>query len=156
VSLYVVVLWLHSTLRWFLLLAVLSTITFAIRGLCSGAAFGANKRRLLRGTVGLFDLQFLLGLSLYVWLSPIPKLALADFAAAMKSSVLRFFSVEHPTSMLLALVAIHVTAVSVKLARDDRHRHRRVVVGLGLAMFGVLVGIPWPFLPYGRALFRLG
>ena len=52
------------------------------------------------------DMQMLLGLILYLVLSPFTAEALRDFGAAMKSPGLRFFAVEHLTLMLGAATLV--------------------------------------------------
>jgi hypothetical protein len=57
--------------------------------------------------------------------------------------------------MVLAALAAHVGSVASRRARDDRGRHRRLAIGAGLALLAILIGMPWPFMPYGRPLLRL-
>lgn len=104
--------------------------------------------------VRVADLQFVLGLLLYLVLSPIVRSALADPKAAMKSAVLRFFAVEHITSMVIALAALHIGEKRVRRATDDRMRQRRMLSTTALFCLCIAIGIPWPSRPYGRPLAR--
>ncbi len=54
------------------------------------------------------DIQFLIGIILYAFVSPITRAAFADFGAAMKNADLRFYAVEHITMMIIALIIIHI------------------------------------------------
>jgi hypothetical protein len=102
----------------------------------------------------LLDLQFVLGLLLYVWLSPFMQEAFADFGAAMRNSGLRFFAVEHIFGMIVGIALAHVGRVRIRKAREDRRRHKLAAVFFGLALLAILVSVPWPGTPAGRPLFR--
>lgn len=140
---YVTVLAIHSLWRWVVLGAVVARLARAV------AARGAPFARLDK-TLGLvamiaLDLQLLLGLALYLGLSPAVSAAEMDFGAAMKDPYLRFWSVEHATAMFLAIVFGHVANIRVKRAADDRHKHKAAMIGYGIALVLILAGMPWPF-----------
>jgi mono/diheme cytochrome c family protein len=105
--------------------------------------------------VAALDVQVTLGLTMYLFLSPITRVAIQDPGAAMRSSVLRFFLIEHVLSMTLALVAAHVGRVRMRRATSGPEKHQRTASGVLIALLCILVGIPWPFLPYARPLARL-
>jgi mono/diheme cytochrome c family protein len=73
----------------------------------------------------------------------------------MRSSVLRFFLIEHVLSMTLALVAAHVGRVRMRRATSGPEKHQRTASGVLIALLCILVGIPWPFLPYARPMARM-
>jgi len=81
-------------------------------------------------------------------------LAAGSLRAAMGVPTLRFFSVEHPTVMLLAVVAVHASSALSQRASASEGRHRLWALGLLVAMGLVAVGIPWAGLSHGRPLFR--
>src|SRR5262245_1950616 len=125
---YEIVLVAHSWLRWFVVAASLFVFVRAVLGLARRRPWTAIDARATRAFVGLVDLQLLLGLLLYVALSPIVRMAITDLGAAMSSPVLRFFAIEHATAMLPAVIAAHVGSVRVKKASEDRRRHRVMLV----------------------------
>jgi hypothetical protein len=100
-----------------------------------------------------FDVQFLIGLLLYVALSPLTRAAFSDFGAAMGNSVLRFFAVEHIFGMLVAAALIHIGRSRSRRNMPSVLRHRTAFIFFGLGLLAVLASIPWPFLPAGRPLF---
>ena len=106
--------------------------------------------------VSSLHLNFVLGLLLYVALSPITTAAFSDMSTAMKTAPLRFFVVEHPFGMLLAVVLATVGSARVKRAGDDPAKHKRALIFHGIALLLLLVSIPWPFYPAGRPLLFLG
>ena len=100
------------------------------------------------------DTQILLGFLLYFGLSPLTPKSFADLGTFMHVPTLRFFAVEHGVGMLVAAAAAHVGWARGKRSPDDATRQRRVLIGVGVAILAILASIPWPFLPYGRDLFR--
>jgi hypothetical protein len=145
---------LHSWLRW----AILATGAFLLvrtaTGLSQCRPWRPWDQRSAIAFLSVLDTQVLLGISLYVFLSPITPKSMADFRAFMPVSALRFFAVEHVTGMLVAATAAHVAWTLGKRAAVDRVRHRRVLVGVALAMLMIAASIPWPWLSYGRPLVR--
>ncbi|MCP3101535.1 hypothetical protein LZ198_21910 [Myxococcus sp. K15C18031901] len=152
--LYPTVLWLHSWLRWGVVLLVLFAVSRSLVGWLRGRERTRGDRLLQVGCVSAFDLQMLLGMLLYFGLSPFTPVATGSFRANLAVPALRFFSVEHPTVMLLALAAAHVGSALGQRAEPSARRHRLWALGLLVAMALVAVGIPWAGLSHGRPLFR--
>lgn len=151
---YTLVLVLHSWLRWIALVAgVAATFTsFSDRSSPTGQG-----RADMWGLVfmAILDLQMLLGLLLYLVLSPFTAEAFNDFGAAMKNSGLRFFAVEHLAMMLVAVVLAHVGRVLARKAKTPDVKRMRMAICFGLATFLMILGIPWPGMASGRPLFRI-
>jgi hypothetical protein len=101
------------------------------------------------------DTQFLLGLALYVALSPITHAAFGNFGAAMHDRTLRFWAVEHVMLGVLSVAAVHATRIVAKRTTDLPKRFRRAAIGFSIALVLIVAQIPWPFLKYGRPLLRL-
>jgi hypothetical protein len=150
---FVPLLILHSWLRWLVLLAAVNAIGRAFGGHRSGRPWGAGDEQAGKWLVILFDIQFLIGLIIYVALSPTTQAALGDFGAAMRDSQLRFFAVEHLVGMLAAAALFHIGRTKTRKA-PPASRHKIALIFFGLALFIVLVSIPWPFSPAPRGLFR--
>jgi hypothetical protein len=153
-SVYVITLLAHSYLRWALLVALLVLIARAWIGFRSGRSWSQADERTHVITVSLIDVQLLLGLMLYLGLSPYVRAFWAQPALGMHQAGLRFFGVEHLFSMLIALLIIHVARVRSKRAANGKLRHRTVFISTLLALLVICVGIPWPALHYGRPLVR--
>jgi hypothetical protein len=144
---------LHSWLRWLVLLAAVNAIGRAIGGHQSGRPWGTGDEQAGKWLVILFDIQFLIGLIIYLALSPTTQAAFGDFGAAMKDSQLRFFAVEHLVGMLAASALFHIGRTKTQKA-PAASRHKIALIFFGLALFITLVSIPWPFSPAPRGLFR--
>ena len=137
-----VVLQIHSLLRWLLLAALVARIGRAGVGLVQKSAYGDLDRRLSLVLVILTDLQVSLGL--VVWAtSPTVRQAFADPGAAMKNPALRLLFVEHPITMIVGAVLIHVAHAIGKRAPLDRSPNTKVLVLTMIALILMLSRIPW-------------
>jgi hypothetical protein len=149
-TLYPVFLSIHSILRWAVLLAALFAIIRAITGLSFKRGFmQADNSAGLWFTI-LMDVQLLVGIILYFFLSPTTRIAMQNFGAAMGDSTARFFAVEHTLLMVLAVVAAHVGRSLSRKAKEASQKHRRALIWFIIALVLLLAAIPWPFLSYGR------
>ena len=150
---YTFVLVLHSWIRW---IAVITGL------LATASAFGsrnspgsAQADRWGRFFVIALDVQLLLGLLLYFFLSPNTAAMFDDFGAAMRDSTARFWAVEHEVLMLLSIVMAHVGRVLARKATTPQARQSRLVICYTIATLAMLAATPWPGMANGRPLFRV-
>jgi hypothetical protein len=144
----------HSWLRWLVILAALAAVARAVSGVRARRPWTpVDERAGLWLTAGL-DLQMLLGLILYIFLSPVTKSAFVDMAAAMQAAPIRFFAVEHPVGMIVAIALAHVGRARSRKAADSESRHKQALVFFGLSLLVMLLSMPWPVGPGARSLFR--
>ena len=151
---YAAFLLIHSTLRWIVLILALVALARAIRGVASRRQWESADQSIGAWFTGSVDLQLLLGLVLYFFLSPFTREAFGDFGAAMRNAPLRFFAVEHITGMIIAVALVHIGRARTKKAADADSRHKSALIFFGLALVIMLGSIPWPGMPGGRPLFR--
>lgn len=150
---YDMVLTLHSLLRWVVVLFGLWAVITSAAAASRRSWTPGEARPGLLFTVGL-DVQLVLGLVLYLGMSPITRAALQDFGAAMRTGGQRFWAVEHPILMLAAVALAHVGRSATRYAGSDR-AGARARLWFSLALVAVLLATPWPFMPNGRPWFRL-
>lgn len=139
---YATVLAIHNILRWVVLIAGILAVGRALLGWFGKNPWSELDRRLGVIFTSSLDTQLLLGLLLYIFLSPITRGAFRDFGAAMAIPNMRFFAIEHIFYMLLAVVFGHLGSVFAKRAEEDK-RHQRVAIWFGLSLIVILVGMPW-------------
>jgi hypothetical protein len=151
---YAAFLLIHSTLRWVVLVLALVALARAIRGVTGRREWLPADQSIGGWFTGAVDLQLLLGLILYIFLSPITREAFGDFAEAMRNAPLRFFAVEHITGMIIAVALVHIGRARTKKLVDGPSRHTAALIFYGLALVVMLGSIPWPGMPGGRPLFR--
>ncbi|SHF68221.1 hypothetical protein SAMN05444274_107169 [Mariniphaga anaerophila] len=138
----------HNMFRWLVLIPLVLAVLFALTGW-----FGRNEWKKRDSIAGLvltifMDIQFLVGLILYAFVSPVTKAAFADFGAAMGNSDLRFYAVEHILLMVVALAFVHIGKSKTKKTSVSHKKYRAATIWYGLSLILVLAGIPW-----SRALF---
>jgi len=115
----------HSLVRW---------IVVALGLVAALAALGppaAARRRVLPFVIAL-DLQVILGLLLWAWLSPLTSLR-----GGFGDPEVRHFTLAHPGVGLSAVLLAHVANVFLKRGLVQA----RLLVFLALA--GVLLAVPW-------------
>jgi len=156
-EMYSIVLTLHSLVRWIVVILALAAVVRAFIGWLGKQAWTPLDDRLGMWYTISLDVQLLLGLVLYIFLSPLAQAAFRDFGAAMSNPVLRFFAVEHILTMVVAVILAHVGRALSRRATEAQARHRRAVILYGLATLVILVAVPWPFMTgVGRPWIRLG
>ena len=153
-GMYVTLLWIHSWWRWVVLLTAVVALVHACVGLFGRRSFTPRSRTPGALFVGALDLQLLVGLILYVFVSPLTSAAFADMGGAMRNPELRFWAVEHGPSMLLVVALAHIGSVRARRAATDALRYRRLVTWFGIACVLMLAAHPWPWLDIGRPLVR--
>ncbi|MGG9971523.1 hypothetical protein ACQ33O_06985 [Ferruginibacter sp. SUN002] len=135
---------LHSILRWAVLLFGVWAILNAISGLSSKRNYASSDKK-----IGLFflisaDIQLLIGLILYFtgpWFAALKNNA----GAIMKDATGRFFAVEHMSMMIVAIAAIHIGYSATKKATTDNSKHKKSLIFFAIALIIILAAIPWPF-----------
>jgi hypothetical protein len=150
---YSVMLFLHSWMRWAVVITAVLVIVQAFRGWSGGVAWDATKARFASWFVNTTSIQLVLGLVLYGFLSPVTLQAFSDMGGAMKDSVTRFWAVEHMSVMLVAVALAHIGAGRIKKAADDQAKHRAAAIFFTLAIVLILLSIPWAGIT-ARPLFR--
>jgi hypothetical protein len=153
-TLYAIFLPLHNLLRWVVVITALLAIGRALAGWLGKRPWTALDRKAGLWFTIAMDVQVLVGLILYFFLSPITLAALRNFGGAMSESSLRYFAVEHIIMMIIALVLAHVGSARARKAANDLAKHRNAAIWFILAFLIILAAIPWPFLAVGRPWIR--
>jgi cytochrome c biogenesis factor len=142
-DLYSILLALHNIFRWVALIAgIVATVRAGL------GWFGKRPWQDRDRTLGVIfgssmDLQLLLGLILYVFLSPLTQMVFDDFGAAMADSGLRFFAIEHLFYMVLAVIFAHLGSALSRRADEPQKKHQRAFIWYGLSVLLMILGIPW-------------
>lgn len=133
----------HNMFRWLVLITLILAVLFALAGWFGKKDW--NKKDNLTGLLLtiFMDIQFLVGLILYAFVSPVTKAAFNDFGAAMKNADLRFYAVEHILMMIIALVLVHIGRAKSKKDLVPWKKHRSAAIYYVIALVLVLAGIPW-------------
>ena len=86
--------------------------------------------------------QFLIGGVLY-FVSPMSTSGLNDLGAAMKDSTIRLYTIEHPLTMILAIILITMAYSKSKKYISSQLKHKLKSIYFGLALVLILSKIPW-------------
>ncbi|HMN30965.1 MAG TPA: hypothetical protein PKE45_22610 [Caldilineaceae bacterium] len=155
--LYLLVLTLHNLNRWLVLLCGLWATWQVLRAWIGNQPWSPRTATVLRGFIALLDLQLLLGLVLYLLPGGLIQAVLhtIPWPQLIKDRLLRFFALEHPLQMLIAIALAHAALVTARRAKNERRRLAWTALLLTLAMVLILSAIPWPVFYYGRPWLRL-
>ncbi len=122
-----IVLFVHSWLRWLIVIvAVVAIVKFAV-GLSRRGAFDPMSRGLQSGFTGLLDLQALLGVIYFFW-------------SGLTGTGFPGFRIEHAIAMVVALAVAHIASARGKNAPDPQ-RYRTALLGVAAALVILFVGI---------------
>ena len=124
----------HSSLRYLILIALVVVIIKALLGLINKQPYGKVDNRLGLYLFIFTHTQLLIGLILY-FVSPFVKFG----TETMSDKTTRYWTVEHITAMLIAVVLITLARITSKRMADDASKHKRMLIFNALALV-VIVG----------------
>jgi sensor histidine kinase YesM len=135
----------HKALFFVVMILGLAVLVRAAMGLSSKSEFTESDRKM-----GLFFLisnhtQLLIGLILYLFLSPLALEAIKNLGMAevMKNPVYRQIAVEHISTNIIAIILITIGYSKNKRAIDSAVRHKNALIFYGLGLVLLLSRIPW-------------
>jgi hypothetical protein len=137
---------LHNLLRWIILVLLLLSILKSYTGMTSKKTFEASDKKIWLFTMIAAHITLLLGL--YQWL--LGRYGLITYVkpegvSMMKDPYLRFFQMEHPVSMILAIALITLGYGMAKKNVDDQTKYKKAFRYFVLALVLILAAVPWPF-----------
>ena len=131
----------HSLLAWLLLAALVLSIVIALVKKSGGKPFSSTDRTLFLVTFILTHLQLLLGLVQYFLSEKVQWVS-----ETMSTTVLRFFALEHPLTMILGIAAITVGYMRAKRADADGTKFKHIYLWYGIGLVLILLRFPWQYL----------
>ena len=129
----------HSGLRWLFLAAIIYALIVAFSGMSGNKPFTDKDRKAALFAFIFSHLQGVIGLVLLFTSGKV------NFGRMMASGQLRFFSLEHPVGMLLAIVLITLGYGKAKRGTEDKARFKAMFTYYLIALIIILATIPWPF-----------
>ena len=137
---------LHNLLRWIILILLLLSIYRAFIGWKNKKTFSHADRKVWLFTLIAAHITLVLGLYQWLWgRYGMLKVSLQPGESIMKNKFYRFFWVEHPTFMILAIIMITLGYGMAKKNIPDEVKYRRALWLFIVALLFILVAIPWPF-----------
>ena len=132
----------HNGMRWLILLAAGYALFTSYRGWLSQKPYDKRPGRVF---TALLHIQLLVACAVYAS-SPLVHAAWHDMSATMHQRDLRFFSIEHPFQML---IAIAVATYGQYRARKSQS-WKTAALSQTLAIVLIATVIPWPFSSHPR------
>ncbi|MBN8876034.1 MAG: cytochrome B [Sphingobacteriales bacterium] len=137
---------LHNLLRWVIIILLLISIFKAYSGWQKKRAFTDGDRRVWLFTMISAHITLLLGLYQWLWgRFGMLKTELPEGESVMQNKFYRFFWVEHPTFMILAIIFITLGYRMSKKPLSDELKFKRAFWLFIVALLMILVAVPWPF-----------
>jgi len=147
---------LHNLLRWIIVILLVLSILKSYNGWKGNKTFSSSDAKLWLFTMIASHITLLLGI--YQWL--LGRYGLLTFVkeegvSVMKDPFLRFFQVEHPTSMIIAIILITLGRGMAKKEVSDEVKYKKAFRYFLIAFILLLLAVPWPFRGeiIGRPLF---
>ncbi len=140
------ILYLHNILRWVILIFLVIGIVKSFVGMTSNKPFTSGDKK-----IGLFlmigaHLNLLLGL--YLWLAGrygALTTTLPEGTSLMKDVFHRFYWIEHPLGMIVAIILITIGRGQSKKNILDVVKHKRSFWYFLIALIIIIATTPWPF-----------
>lgn len=137
-------LFIHSWLRWIVLILAIVVVFKSMVGWFAKRQFTRGDNQTAVFFIAFMHTQLVLGLILYFVYSPLGYAAFDEgMGAVMKNGALRYWAVEHITTMILAVVLAQVGRSISKKAATAVKKHRSLAIFTFLALILMLSRIPW-------------
>ena len=137
---------LHNFLRWVILLLLLVAIVRHFVGMTGKKPFTNGDKKTGTFLMIVANIQFVLGLiQWFVGDWGYKLLSNSDgMGEVMKNASQRFWIIEHPIGMLIAIALISIGRGVSKKPLPDAVKHKRSFWLYFIALIIIIVSIPWP------------
>jgi Na+-driven multidrug efflux pump len=149
---YQVLLSFHSLFRWLVLTSLLYALLRALHGYYSARVFTPADNAVRHWTATIAHIQLMLGIVLYTQ-SPVVRYFLSGKSGAAGLDEPFFYGVIHIALMILSIMLLTVGSALAKRKENDRDKFVTMLLWFGLALFLILLAIPWPFSPLAKRPF---
>lgn len=137
---YNILLHLHSVNRWIVLIFIVLALVKAFSGWFGKKEYTPSDKKVALFALIFTHIQLLLGFGLY-FISPLVSFE----EGAIKNEILRFYTVEHFSMMIIAIALITIGFSLSKRASESITKFKRVAVFYLIGLLIMLSSIPWPF-----------
>ena len=136
----------HNFLRWVILILLVLAIGHSATRMNGNWPYAKSIRSL--GLYLMIATHLNAAIGLFQWFTSawgLNAIRSMGFGAVMKSSVYRFWAVEHFLGMLIAVILITMARRVARQQYIDRVKHKRTFWLLVIALLIILASVPWPF-----------
>jgi hypothetical protein len=137
---------LHNLLRWIILILLLVSIYKAYTGWKSGGEFKAGDKKIWLFTMIASHITLLLGLYQVAFgRYGIFTTTLPEGTSFMKDKFYRFYWLEHPLLMIIAITLITIGHATAKKNIGAEQKYKKAFFLFLIALIAILAAVPWPF-----------
>jgi hypothetical protein len=137
---------LHNFLRWVILLFLVIAIVKSFMGMTGRKPFTSGDKKI--GLIAMIAAHITFLIGMYQWLAGRYGIFTSDIpegVSVMKDKFYRFFMVEHPLAMFIAIALITIGRGQSKKPISDQAKHRKTFWFYFIALILILAAVPWPF-----------
>ena len=135
----------HNLLRWVLLPLISFVLYRSYLGWLTNKAFEKLDNAIGGAMIGLAHSQLLIGLIIYF--SSERGLKLLSTPGVMKDAISRLYALEHPLTMIIAIVLLQLGRSFSKKASNDTTRFKTIAIYTSIAILLILSRqINWNFI----------
>ena len=133
----------HSYWAYLVLLLLILSTANALIGLISKREYSAKDFRISLSTLITSHIQLLIGIILYFTNNYVSQFSEIGMGEIMKNSALRSTLVEHPITMIIALVLITIGYSKHKKKLTSKPKFKTLSIFYTIALVLILSKIPW-------------
>ena len=133
----------HSYWAYLVLLLLILSTANALLGLVSKREYSAKDFRISLSTLITSHIQLLIGIVLYFTNNYVSQFSEIGMGEIMKNSALRSTLVEHPITMIIALVLITIGYSKHKKKLTSKPKFKTLSIFYTIALVLILSKIPW-------------
>ncbi len=152
---YQMLVYLHNLLRWVILLLAIVAIIKAYSGMMKRKLFSRSDKQI--GLFLMISAHITLLIGLYQWIAGplgLQSILHSGMAVVMKDRGLRYWTVEHFASMLIAITLITIGRGISRKNLSDKLKYKKTFWYYLTAVLIILVTAPWPIREViGRPIF---
>lgn len=137
---------LHNLLRWVILILLLVSVIKAYTGWMNKKSFQPGDKKVWLFTMIAGHITLLIGLYQWLWgRFGLLTTTLPEGTSVMKDKFYRFYWVEHPFTMVLAIIFLTLAHGVAKKAIPDQIKFKKAFWFFIIALVLILAGVPWPW-----------
>jgi len=137
---YNILVHLHSVNRWIVLVLIILALVKSFTGWFSKKEFTPSDKKTALFALIFTHIQLILGVVLY-FISPLVSFQ----EGALESDLYRFYTIEHFSMMIIAILLITLGFSLSKRATESITKFKRIAVFYLIGLLIMLSAIPWPF-----------
>jgi hypothetical protein len=137
--------YLHSILRWIILLLCLVVLVRSFMGMQQKNQFLPLDNKLSLYLLIACHTMLILGiLQYFLGANGFHLFSTNPVSVVMKTKSLRFFAIEHTIVNILGIAIITMGRIASKKALLDSQKHRKLFIFTAIGLLLILSRIPWP------------